>query len=98
VLDNSKILIILVNTNLFVRRFINVAGSRARGIEENIIIQSTTTFYFKWYQHNQTNKTAGMLHLDHTIGEYAAITRIRGVDFIPSVCSDPNVTSKRLMH
>jgi hypothetical protein len=43
--------------------------------------QYTLTFYFKWYQHNQTHKTGAILHLDHTIGEYAAMTNIRGVEF-----------------
>jgi hypothetical protein len=41
----------------------------------------TLTFYFKRYQYNQTRKTGAILHLDHTIGEYTAMTKIRGVTF-----------------
>lgn len=38
-------------------------------------------FHLKWYQNNQTQQTGAILHLDHTIGEYDAMTRIHDVQF-----------------
>jgi hypothetical protein len=38
-------------------------------------------FHLKWYLSNQTQKTGAILHLDHTIGEYDAMTRVRNVEF-----------------
>ena len=39
------------------------------------------TFYLKWYLNNKTRQTGAILHLDHTIGEYDAMTMIEGVQF-----------------
>ena len=38
-------------------------------------------FHLKWHQNNQTHQTGAILHLDHTIGEYDAMTRIHGLQF-----------------
>jgi hypothetical protein len=43
--------------------------------------QYKLTFHLKWHQNNQTQRTGAILHLDHTIGEYAAMTRIDDVQF-----------------
>src|SRR6185437_7883770 len=43
--------------------------------------QYTLTFYLKWYLNNQTQQSGAILHLDHTIGEYDAMTKIKSVDF-----------------
>ena len=39
------------------------------------------TFHLKWYQNNQTQQTGAILHLDHTISEYDAMTRIHSLQF-----------------
>jgi hypothetical protein len=39
------------------------------------------TFYLKWPRNSQIYQTGAILHLDHTIGEYAAMTRIESVKF-----------------
>ena len=43
--------------------------------------QFDLTIHLKWYLSNQTQKTGAILHLDHTIGEYDAMTRVRNVEF-----------------
>lgn len=43
--------------------------------------QYRLTFYLKWHQNNQTQQTGAILHMDHTIGEYDAMTRIHDVQF-----------------
>lgn len=44
--------------------------------------QYNLTFHLKWYlKNNQTQQTGAVLHLDHTIGEYDAMTRIHNVQF-----------------
>ena len=44
--------------------------------------QYNLTFHLKWYlKNNQTQQTGAVLHLDHTIGEYDAMTRIHNVRF-----------------
>jgi hypothetical protein len=39
------------------------------------------TFLPKWYSGNGIYKKGAMLLLDHTIGEYSAMTRIEGIHF-----------------
>jgi len=39
------------------------------------------TFHLRWPQNSQSYRTGAILHLDHTIGEYAAMIRIEGVKF-----------------
>jgi hypothetical protein len=35
----------------------------------------------RWYLNNQTQQSGAILHLDHTIGEYNAMTKIQNVKF-----------------
>lgn len=43
--------------------------------------QYILTFYLKWYLNNPTQQSGAILHLDHTIGEYAAMTKIQSWEF-----------------
>jgi hypothetical protein len=43
--------------------------------------QYNLIFYLKWYLNNQTQQTGAFLHLDHTIGEYDAMFRVKNVEF-----------------
>jgi hypothetical protein len=43
--------------------------------------QYILTFHLKWHLYNETQQTGAILHLDHTIGEYDAMTRIHDVQF-----------------
>jgi len=39
------------------------------------------TFFLKWYLDTQVYRSGVILHMDHTIGEYDAMTRIEAVQF-----------------
>ena len=41
----------------------------------------TLTFYLKWRLNAQVYQSGAILHLDHTIGEYNAMTKIEAVEF-----------------
>jgi hypothetical protein len=43
--------------------------------------QYELTFYLKWHLNNETQQTGTILHLDHTIGEYYAMTKIHDMQF-----------------
>jgi hypothetical protein len=43
--------------------------------------QYLITFYLKWYLNNKTQQVGAILHMDHTLGEYDAMTRIHDAQF-----------------
>lgn len=67
--------------------FIPVDGQKVE--RKNILLtwEKTTAgkynllFHLKWPLNNQTYRIGAILHLDHTIGEYDAMTRIQEVKF-----------------